>query len=143
MGLNTPVVRYLVDAGPLVAFFLEGDVHHAWSLARIRALREPLFTTELVIAEAGHFLKRYDPALVHLCAALETGRIRLLPLMPERFPRIIGLIRDYPARADLADASLVVLSEIHPRATLLTIDRRDFSVYRRADGKPVPCLFPD
>jgi uncharacterized protein len=134
--------RYLVDAGPLVAFFLAGDQHHAWSLAAIRVLEEPLYTTETILAEVGHLLKRHDPALDRLCTAVHSGRIRLLSVFPACLPRVAELIRDYPGRADLGDASLVVLSELHPRATLLTIDRRDFTVYRRADGKPVPCLFP-
>ena len=140
--MSDPLPRHLVDAGPLVSFFLKGDRHHEWSFATIRALRDPLFTTELIIAETGHFLKRYDPALSNLCAALQSGRIRLIPLFPSHLPRVAELIRDYPGRADLGDASLVVLSELHPRATLLTIDHRDFTVYRRTDGKPVPCLFP-
>ena len=140
--MSDPLPRHLVDAGPLVAFFLKGDRHHEWSIATIRALRDPLFTTELIIAETGHFLKRYDPALSNLCAALQSGRIRLIPLFPAHLPRVAELIRGYPGRADLGDASLVVLSELHPRATLLTIDHRDFTVYRRTDGKPVPCLFP-
>ncbi len=140
--MSEPLPRNLVDAGPLVAFFLKGDRHHEWSFETIRALRDPLFTTELIIAETGHFLKRYDPALSNLCAALQSGRIRLIPLFPAHLPRVAELIRDYPGRADLGDASLVMLSELHPRATLITIDHRDFSVYRRTDGKPVPCLFP-
>lgn len=31
---------------------------------------------------------------------------------------------------DLADASIVVLSEIHRARTIFTLDRNDFSVYR-------------
>ena len=45
---------------------------------------------------------------------------------------------------DLADAGIVRLSELHPRHTVLTVDKADFKVYRRRDGKPVPCDFaPD
>jgi hypothetical protein len=36
---------------------------------------------------------------------------------------------------DAGDATLVVLSEQYPRAKLLTVDTRDFAVYRRGDGK--------
>ena len=32
---------------------------------------------------------------------------------------------------DLADASIVVMSELHSRSQVFTVDRRDFSVYRR------------
>jgi len=134
--------RYLVDAGPLVAFFLAGDQHHLWSLATIRGLKEPLYTTETVLAEAAHLLKRHDPALERLCVAVHTGRIRLLSVIPAQLPRIAELLRDYPGRADLGDASFVVLSELYPLATLLTMNRSNFTIYRRADGKPVPCLFP-
>jgi len=37
---------------------------------------------------------------------------------------------------------LLILSELFPRAKLLTLDRADFSVYRRRDGRPVPCIMP-
>ena len=49
---------------------------------------------------------------------------------------------DKYGQMDVADASLIVLSELNPRARLITIDRRDFTVYRRNDGNPVPCIMP-
>ncbi|MBC8009407.1 MAG: PIN domain-containing protein [Burkholderiales bacterium] len=141
--MNAPSPRHLVDAGPLVAAYLPRDIHHAWSRAAMQGAGGVLYTTETILAEAAHFLKPAPRSLQALITTVHSGRIRLLSIFPTHLPRIAELIRDYPERADLADASLVVLSELHPRATLLTIDRRDFSVYRRADGKPVPCLFPD
>jgi predicted nucleic acid-binding protein len=36
---------------------------------------------------------------------------------------------------DLADASIVVMSERHPRSQVLTVDPMDFSIYRRNDGR--------
>jgi len=42
----------------------------------------------------------------------------------------------------LADATLVVLSEQYPKAKLITIDEKDFTIYRRRDGHPVPCIMP-
>ena len=139
--MDTP--RYLVDAGPLVAAYLPRDVHHAWSRATIQTLGDTLYTTEAILTEAAHFLKPAPNSLIALLNTVHTGRIRLLPVLPAHLPRVAELLRDYPGRADLGDASLVVLSELHPRATLLTIDRRDFETYRRRDRKPVPCLFPD
>ena len=45
---------------------------------------------------------------------------------------------------DLADACLVRLSESHREgsATVLTVDRTDFTVYRTSKGKPLRCEFP-
>jgi hypothetical protein len=34
---------------------------------------------------------------------------------------------------DLADAAVLVMSEMHSRCRVLTIDRTDFSIYRRND----------
>ena len=48
---------------------------------------------------------------------------------------------DY-AEMDLWDATLVALSELYPKARLVTLDVRDFTIYRRADGTPVPIIAP-
>jgi hypothetical protein len=43
---------------------------------------------------------------------------------------------------DLADASIVVMSELHARSQVLTIDRKDFSVYRRNDRQVIDFVAP-
>jgi len=53
-----------------------------------------------------------------------------------------GLISKYRDRMDLADASIVRLSEIHPRAKVLTVDKADFKIYRRFGHEQIPCDFP-
>jgi hypothetical protein len=44
---------------------------------------------------------------------------------------------------DLADACLVRMSELTPDCRIFTIDRQDFSVYRRFRNKVIPAVFPD
>jgi len=44
---------------------------------------------------------------------------------------------------DLADACVVRMSELFPEATVYTVDKKDFSVYRRNSRQRVPCVFPD
>jgi hypothetical protein len=44
---------------------------------------------------------------------------------------------------DLADACLVRMSELTPDCRIFTIDRTDFTMYRRFRNKPVPASFPD
>jgi len=140
--VKASAVKYLVDAGPLVGAFWGADQWHVWSRATLSALGSAVYTTETVFAEAAHLLKTHPPALFHLLAALETGLVRFLPVYPAATGRAAELIIRYPARADWADASLVILSEQHPRARLVTLDVRDFTVYRRHDGSPVPCITP-
>ncbi len=42
---------------------------------------------------------------------------------------------------DLADASIVVMSEVHARSEVFTIDRRDFN-YRRNDRQMIDFVAP-
>lgn len=43
---------------------------------------------------------------------------------------------------DLADACLVRMSEIHIKCRIWTVDRNDFSTYRRMGRSAIPCEFP-
>jgi predicted nucleic acid-binding protein len=43
---------------------------------------------------------------------------------------------------DLADASIVVMTELHARSQVLTIDHRDFTVYRRNDRQVIDFVAP-
>jgi len=135
-------VDYLVDAGPLVGAFWSADHWHRWSRDALSTAGRQVFTTETVFAEAAYHLKAHPPALFQLLAALESGLVECLPTFPAGTGRAAEIIRQYPRHGDWADASLVILSELHPRARLITTDARDFSVYRRRDGKPVPCILP-
>ena len=45
-------------------------------------------------------------------------------------------------RMDAADASLVVLSELHPQAQIVTTDFADFRRYRRFREQPLPLVMP-
>lgn len=135
-------VRYLADAGLLVGAFWPVDQWHGWSRATLSSAGGPVHTTESVFAEAAYHLQAHLPALLQLLAALQTGLVCLLPLGPGDAIRAAEIITRYAPRADWADASLVILSERYPRARLLTVDVRDFTIYRRRDGSPVPCLMP-
>jgi predicted nucleic acid-binding protein len=63
---------------------------------------------------------------------LEREAIRLEFDMAAHWPRVRTLMSRY-RQMDLADASIVAMSELHARSQVLTIDRKDFNVYRRND----------
>lgn len=134
-------INYLVDAGPLVAHLNESDQWHAWASPTIRALGETLHTTEAALAEVCHHLRKRRPAINILMELIETGTLCVHPVFPMQTSRLKEMLSKYD-RMDLGDATLVVLSEEYPRAKLITIDRTDFTVYRRRDGNPVPTIMP-
>jgi predicted nucleic acid-binding protein len=135
-------VRYLVDAGPLIGAFWPADRWHGWSRETLASVGGAIHASETVFADAAHQLRGHLPALLQLLAAWETGLVRLVALDPGEAGRAAEFITRYAPRADWGDAPLGLLSERYPRAQLVTVDMRDFTVYRRRDGSPVPCITP-
>ena len=134
---------YILDTGPLVAAFRrpeDGDPFTPWAAQLLRSLPYPLFTCDAVLTEAAHFLR--SPA--RLLEAVRRG------LLVSRFdtqsaaPRLAELVRKYADRPmDFADACLVYLSEQTKDSKVVTIDRADFTVYRRHGREAIPLLLPD
>jgi len=77
-------------------------------------------------------------ALVELTAS---GHLRLLPVLGVVTERLRVLLAKYP-QMEVCDASLVLLSEMHPAAKIVTLDVRDFGIYRRYRSEPLPLICP-
>ena len=133
-------IRYLVDAGPIVASVNSQDQWHGWAVRTMSVIDEPVATSEITLAEACHLVKPHRLSLLRLVAAVETGR--LIPISPwaDTF-RLTELLEKYP-QMDAGDASLVVLSERYPKAKIITTDVRDFTVYRRFRNEALPLIHP-
>ena len=132
-----------MDAGPLVAYFNADDQWHTWSVGALNNLGFPFRATELVVGEVCYFLRKYaqGASMREFWELIESGDLQVCATLPDAAPRMKALMGKYD-QMDVADASLVVLSERYPRARLITIDRKDFTFYRRDDGNPVPCIMP-
>lgn len=104
-------------------------------------LEPPLVTCESVIAEAAWHLGDSREAVDRLYGLIEAGALRIVPLLPDHIAHLRALSAKY-TQMDFCDAAVVRLSEILPRAVVLTTDRDDFAVYRRFQNKPIPLLHP-
>jgi len=51
-------------------------------------------------------------------------------------------VRFLDQKPDLADLCLVRMSELFPRHSVITIDRKDFQIYRRNKREAIPLLCP-
>jgi hypothetical protein len=121
----------LVDTGPLVALLDRSDSHHAEVVGTLRGLRDRLVTVWPVLAEAMYLLAFSWRAQRALWEMLETGALGLLPLDEGDVPALKGLMekyRDLPM--NLADAALVRVADREGIRRVLTLDQRDFRVYR-------------
>ena len=140
--MKDSAISYIVDAGPLIATLDGSDQWHRWALPALESLGDALYTTEAVLSEVCHRFHKHRAAVFALMDSIQSRQLRIHPVYPDAAVRIDALMRKYE-RMDFADATLVALSEQYPRAKLITIDRTDFTIYRRHDGKPVPTIMPN
>jgi predicted nucleic acid-binding protein len=131
----------ICDTGPLVAYLNRNDPHHAWALALMKQVPPPMLTCEPVFTETVYFLREDQIALDPLFQLLERDALRLELDLSAHWPRVRTLMARYP-RMDLADAALVTMSELHTNCQVLTIDRKDFSIYRRHDRQTIDFVAP-
>lgn len=132
---------HICDTGPLVAWLNRNDPYHAWAVAAMRDIPAPLLVCEPVLTEAAYFLREDGLDLAPLFAMIERTALQLDFDMNTHWPRLRTLMARYP-QMDLADASVVVMSEQHLRCRVLTVDRRDFSTYRRNDRQVIDFVAP-
>ena len=92
------------------------------------------------MAEACHRLRNLRPALQELVVLIAEGRVKLDPVLSSHTHRVGELLAKYP-QMDVGDATLVVLSELCPRARLITVDD-DFRHYRRFRNQALPLVIP-
>jgi uncharacterized protein len=121
----------LIDAGPLVALIDRTDRHHFACRRALDLIREPLRTVWPAFTEAMHLLRSSAEAQRTLWDMIGAGGFQLLDLGNEDYPRMRELMSKYRDRPmDLADAALVRVAEREHCNRILTIDRRDFQIYR-------------
>lgn len=125
--------RLLIDTGPLVAWLDRGDQDHARVSAFLAGFQGSLLTTWPVLTEVCHLLPTYIVPRFLRWAALSvelhdvpTVAIADIAVWMEKY-------HDLPM--DLADASLVWLADRVGVVDILTLDKRDFGVYRLSHGR--------
>jgi predicted nucleic acid-binding protein len=125
-----------------VAYLNRNDPHHDWAVTLMQQISPPLLTSEPVLTEAVYFLREDQLDVDPLFQLLERGVVDVAFTVSAHWSRMRTLMARYYSRMDLADASIVVMSELHTRCQVLTVDRRDFAVYRRHDRQVIPFVAP-
>jgi predicted nucleic acid-binding protein len=137
------MLAVLMDAGPLTALLNPNDEWHTWARDTMRRLPVPLLTSEPVLTEASHLLRREGCDADELFALAEDGVMRIGLRFEDERPALRELMaryRDVPM--SLTDATLVRLAELNDDSIVFTLDA-DFRIYRRHRNKIIPVLMPD
>lgn len=124
----------LVDAGPLIALADRSDKHHRRVTTFIRRFKGRLLTTWPVLAETCHFLP--ERTQIELLRWADAGGLGVAELHDSALTALADWKEKYlDLPMDLADASLIWVAQQTGVLEILTIDVRDFSIYRLPNGK--------
>lgn len=130
------VDRSLLDTSVLVAFLHRDDTAHGSAVEVMRDTRGVLLTTEAVLTESMYLLGRTRGGPSTCLEFFLRDGAHLVPTSRATLRRCRHLMADYSdLPADFADATLVALAEELDAWKILTLDRRDFSVYRGTKGQ--------
>jgi predicted nucleic acid-binding protein len=118
------------------------DRYHAWAVSVLGALDGPPLVCEPVITEACWHLRSAPAAVARVLEMPARGELEVCPLLAVEGVNLAGKVRKYGSRMDLADACVLRLAERNPDAVVITLDTRDFGIYRLHRDDPVPLLHP-
>jgi len=132
-------VKNILDAGPLIAALNREDQHHRWACDTLERLGPPFYTCSEALAEAAA-LTGQPSAIVEM---VQQGELVLAFSLADQAAGVLSLLRKYAdRRMDLADACIVRMTELMRDSRVVTVDRADFSVYRRHGRDLIPVIVP-
>jgi len=126
--------RLLIDTGPLVAWFDADDGHHEAVKRFLADCAGELLSTWPVLTETCHLLpETLVPGFMQWVARGGLTIADVPASAAQALADRMGKYADLPM--DLADASLIWLAENLGVLDVLTLDRRDFGIYRTERGR--------
>ena len=131
----------LIDAGPLIALFNKNDKYHEKIKKLIMAYDGMLTTSWPVVTEVCHMLDFNINTQIDFLKWIKLGGLRIEDIGSTELDRIIQLSEKYSdIPMDLADASLVIISERLGIKEIITIDS-DYYIYRTIEKEMIKNIF--
>jgi len=139
------MTAWLLDTGPLVAFFDRSDADHRWAKEQWGQAPVPMLTCEAVLSEAAYLLQEHAGLPGNRILALFERKVIVAPFhLEDHAGPVARLMEKYDDQEmQLADACLVRMSELHRDCCVFTLDRQEFQVYRRFERQVIPMVAPD
>jgi predicted nucleic acid-binding protein len=131
--------RLLVDSGPLVALFDGSDRWHDVVAGFIKGFRGELLTSAANVTEAAWITGSVSQRMMsNLLTWLYRGAVVVHNIESDDMRRIAALSVQYQTlRPDFADLALLALAERVKVERVITLDKKDFAIYRLKNGKPL------
>lgn len=124
----------IADSGFLVALGIERDPRHRAAKTFLKSYKGEILVPGPVAAESCYFLS--TTAKIRLIDWLVGGRRRMIELTLDAYPDIGAILARYAdLDPDFTDAAIVWLADKVNCRAILTVDKRDFGIYRLKGGK--------
>ncbi len=125
--------NFLIDTGAILSILDIGERWHKLCLDAFNKLRLPALTSEAVLTEVFHLVKRSRAEVETVWGLLRSGAVTLASIDHSELQHVHALMSRYRDRPmDFADGTLVYLAERESLPVILTIDQDDFETYRIA-----------
>lgn len=132
-------MKGIADTGFVVAFLNRRDRHHVWADEIGMQISEPLLTCDAVLAETTFQVG----SVVEVLGLVQEGFLELAFDLRGNLREVHDLAERYRDRhPDLADLCLIRMSELYVNLPVLTVDEKDFRVYRRNGRDVIPVVCP-
>ncbi|NET26100.1 type II toxin-antitoxin system VapC family toxin [Okeania sp. SIO1I7] len=128
----------IADTGFVVALMNQKDIRHL-EVAEIYRQQQQILLPQTVLAEVAYLVGR-EVGTIMVSTSLRyllNSRFMILALTPEDLLRVAEILEIYQdSRIDFVDASVMAIAERLEITKVLTLDRRDFQLFR-----PKHCQF--
>lgn len=122
----------VADTGFVVALLNRSDIGHTDAVA-VYQQQQQILLPQTVLAEVAYLLGR-DAGIVITIAFLRgivASRFNLVALTDGDLERVAEILEKYAdSRIDFVDASVMAVAERYGSKTILTLDQRDFRLFR-------------
>ncbi len=135
-------MKALLDTGPWIALIDRSEAAHDTCVKWFASFSGKLFSTEPVLTEVLYLLNFSLKAQQAALDFVIRGVVTLVPSDIHSLPSVRSLMEKYAdLPMDFADATLVCLAQESGILNIVTLDHKDFSIYRTT-GNQVFTILP-
>lgn len=122
----------IADTGFVVALLNRSDRYHA-AVVQIYAQQQTIILPQTVLAETAYLVGRASgiKTVIEFLRSISASCFQVAALTPQELSRVADILEQYAdSRIDFVDATVMAVAEQWQITTVLTLDRRDFSLFR-------------
>ncbi len=124
-------MKAMLDTGPWVALIDRSETKHLDCVKWFKAYTGSLYSTEAVLTEVLYLLNFSIKAQVAALDFVSKSAVEIVPSNTESLTVCQSLMEKYAdLPMDFADATLVALAQETGIRDVITLDKKDFSIYR-------------